>query len=69
MGSHGYGALGNLVMGSVATQVLANSKAPVLLVPVRIGQQGREIRTHRPGRAGKVGPKAQPHRRRHRIAV
>ena len=32
MGSHGYGALGNLVMGSVATQVLANSKVPVLLV-------------------------------------
>lgn len=32
MGSHGYGALGNLVMGSVATQVLANSNVPVLLV-------------------------------------
>lgn len=32
MGSHGYGALGNLVMGSVATQVLANSHVPVLLV-------------------------------------
>ena len=32
MGSHGYGALDNLVMGSVATQVLANSKVPVLLV-------------------------------------
>ena len=32
MGSHGQGALGNLVMGSVATQVLALSKVPVLLV-------------------------------------
>lgn len=32
MGSHGHGALVNLVMGSVATQVLANSQVPVLLV-------------------------------------
>ena len=32
MGSHGNGAWGNLVMGSVATQVLANCKVPVLLV-------------------------------------
>ncbi len=32
MGSHGHGTLGNLVMGSVATQVLAHCKAPVLLV-------------------------------------
>ncbi len=32
MGSHGHGALGNLVMGSVATQVLANCRVPVLLV-------------------------------------
>jgi nucleotide-binding universal stress UspA family protein len=32
MGSHGHSALGNLVMGSVATQVLAQSKVPVLLV-------------------------------------
>lgn len=32
MGSHGHGTLGNLVMGSVATKVLANSKVPVLLV-------------------------------------
>jgi nucleotide-binding universal stress UspA family protein len=32
MGSHGHGALGNLVMGSVATQVLAQCKTPVLLV-------------------------------------
>ena len=32
MGSHGHGALGNLVMGSVATQVLARCAAPVLLV-------------------------------------
>ena len=32
MGSHGYGAIGSLVMGSVATQVLARGKVPVLLV-------------------------------------
>lgn len=32
MGSHGHGTLGNLVMGSVATQVLASCKVPVLLV-------------------------------------
>lgn len=32
MGSHGHSALGNLVMGSVATKVLAHCKAPVLLV-------------------------------------
>ncbi|ABM35423.1 universal stress protein [Polaromonas naphthalenivorans] len=32
MGSHGHGALGNLIMGSVTTQVLAHSKVPVLLV-------------------------------------
>ena len=32
MGSHGNSALGNLVMGSVATQVLAQCKTPVLLV-------------------------------------
>ncbi len=32
MGSHGHGALGNLVMGSVATQVLAHCRVPVLLV-------------------------------------
>jgi nucleotide-binding universal stress UspA family protein len=32
MGSHGHGTLGNLVMGSVATQVLAHCKVPVLLV-------------------------------------
>lgn len=32
MGSHGHGNLGNLVMGSVATKVLAGSKLPVLLV-------------------------------------
>lgn len=32
MGSHGHGALGNLVMGSVATQVLAHCQVPVLLV-------------------------------------
>lgn len=32
MGSHGNGALGNLVMGSVATKVLAQCAVPVLLV-------------------------------------
>ena len=32
MGSHGHSALANLVMGSVATQVLAQCKVPVLLV-------------------------------------
>ncbi|OYT92867.1 MAG: universal stress protein UspA [Burkholderiales bacterium PBB3] len=32
MGSHGQGAWANLVMGSVATQVLAHCKVPVLMV-------------------------------------
>ena len=32
MGSHGHGVFANLVMGSVATQVLSQSKVPVLLV-------------------------------------
>ena len=32
MGSHGHGALVNLVVGAVATQVLANCKVPVLIV-------------------------------------
>lgn len=32
MGSHGRGALSGLVMGSVATRVLASCKAPVLLI-------------------------------------
>ena len=32
MGSHGHGLLGNLVLGSVATKVLANCKTPVLVV-------------------------------------
>ena len=32
MGSHGHGALGNWVMGSVATQVMARCTTPVLLV-------------------------------------
>jgi nucleotide-binding universal stress UspA family protein len=32
MGSHGHGALLNMVMGSVATQVLAQCDVPVLLV-------------------------------------
>ncbi len=32
MGTHGHGALGKLVMGSVSTQVLAKCEVPVLLV-------------------------------------
>ena len=32
LGSHGHSALVNLVMGSVANQVLAQCKVPVLLV-------------------------------------
>lgn len=32
MGSHGHGAWANLVMGSVATQVLAHCGVPVLMV-------------------------------------
>jgi nucleotide-binding universal stress UspA family protein len=32
MGSHGHGALQNLVMGSVATKVLAGTTIPVLIV-------------------------------------
>ena len=32
MGSHGHGSLVNLVMGSVATEVLAHCQVPVLLV-------------------------------------
>ena len=32
MGSHGHGALMNLVVGSVATEVLAGCKVPVLIV-------------------------------------
>ena len=32
MGSHGHGALMSLVMGSVATQVLANCRVPILMV-------------------------------------
>lgn len=32
MGTHGHGALGNLVMGSVATKVLARCQTPVLLI-------------------------------------
>jgi nucleotide-binding universal stress UspA family protein len=32
MGSHGHGELANLVMGSVATKVLAHCTVPVLLV-------------------------------------
>jgi nucleotide-binding universal stress UspA family protein len=32
MGAHGHGALGNLVMGSVSTKVLAKTTVPVLLI-------------------------------------
>lgn len=32
MGSHGHGSLGNLVLGSVATKVMAQCSTPVLLV-------------------------------------
>lgn len=32
LGSHGHGALTNLVMGSVATKVLAQCSAPVLVI-------------------------------------
>jgi nucleotide-binding universal stress UspA family protein len=32
MGSHGHGSLGSLVMGSVATGVLARCQTPVLLI-------------------------------------
>jgi nucleotide-binding universal stress UspA family protein len=32
MGSHGHSSLGNLVLGSVATKVMAHSDTPVLLV-------------------------------------
>ena len=32
LGSHGHGTLGNLVMGSVATKVLANCRTPALLI-------------------------------------
>jgi len=32
MGTHGHSALGNIVLGSVATGVLARCKAPVLLI-------------------------------------
>ena len=32
MGSHGHGDLANLVLGSVATQVLAKTSVPVLLI-------------------------------------
>ena len=32
LGSHGHGALANLVMGSVATQVLARCSTPTLLI-------------------------------------
>ncbi len=32
LGSHGHGTLGNLVMGSVATKVLAHCQTPALIV-------------------------------------
>ena len=33
MGTHGHSSLGNVVMGSVATGVIARCKTPVLLIP------------------------------------
>ncbi len=33
MGTHGHSSLGNVVLGAVATGVLARSKKPVLLIP------------------------------------
>jgi len=33
MGTHGHSALGNVLLGSVATGVLARARVPVLLVP------------------------------------
>jgi len=32
LGSHGHGTIGNLVMGSVATKVMASCRTPVLVV-------------------------------------
>jgi nucleotide-binding universal stress UspA family protein len=32
MGSHGQSSIGNLIMGSVATKVLAHCGVPVLLI-------------------------------------
>jgi len=32
MGSHGHGALGSLLMGSVVTKVMASCKTPLLIV-------------------------------------
>jgi nucleotide-binding universal stress UspA family protein len=32
MGSHGHGLLGNLVLGSVATKVMAHCETPVLII-------------------------------------
>ncbi len=32
MGSHGHGALGSLVMGSVTTKVMASCEVPILLI-------------------------------------
>ena len=32
MGTHGHSAIGNVVMGSTATRVLARTKKPVLLI-------------------------------------
>ena len=39
MGSHGYGALQNLIMGSVATKVLASTTVPVLPWPRQYRRQ------------------------------
>jgi nucleotide-binding universal stress UspA family protein len=43
-GSHGRGAIGRLLLGSIATKVLALSKLPVTIYPVRVPSK-RAIRT------------------------
>ena len=32
MGSHGHSSIGNLLMGSVATRVMARCKTPVMII-------------------------------------
>jgi nucleotide-binding universal stress UspA family protein len=44
LGSHGRGAIGQLLLGSTATKVLALSKLPVTVFPVRVPSK-RAIRT------------------------
>lgn len=40
MGSHGHGALYNLLVGSVTGGVLRRARCPVLVVPSRVGMAG-----------------------------